>query len=79
MALVDSFKIMAIAGSSQPHAVTGGVAEALIATATGIIVAVVTDTYNYFMARVERETENIEEVRSRLELALNQTPQGLTK
>ena len=78
--MVDSFKIMAIAGSSQPHAVTGGVAEALIATATGIVVAVITlIPYNYFLARVERETEKIEEYATRLELALNQTPQELTK
>ena len=78
--MVDSFKIMAIAGSSQPHAVTGGVAEALIATATGIVVAVITlIPYNYFLARVERETEKIEEYATRLELALNQIPQELTK
>jgi biopolymer transport protein ExbB len=69
--MIDSFQIMAIAGSSQPHAVTGGVAEALIATAGGITVAVATLVpYNYLLTLVEQETERIEEYATRLELSL---------
>jgi biopolymer transport protein ExbB len=34
--MISSFDIMSAAGMGQPHAVTGGVAEALIATATGL-------------------------------------------
>ena len=34
--MISSFGIMSDAGLGQPHAVTGGVAEALIATATGL-------------------------------------------
>jgi biopolymer transport protein ExbB len=70
--MMNAFNVMAAAGLGQPHAVTGGVAEALIATAAGIAVAVVTLVpYNYFLARVERETEIIETYATRLELALN--------
>ncbi|HBE76198.1 MAG TPA: MotA/TolQ/ExbB proton channel family protein [Firmicutes bacterium] len=70
--MINSFHIMTLTGSSQPHAVTGGVAEALIATATGISVAVITlIPYNYFLARVERETEVIEQYATRLELTLS--------
>lgn len=59
------------AGLGQPHAVTGGVAEALVCTATGITVAVVTlIPYNYFLARIEREAEVIEAYATRLEIAL---------
>lgn len=69
--MIDSFQIMALAGSSQPHAVTGGVAEALIATAAGITVAVSTLVpYNYLLTLVERETERIEEYATRLEMSL---------
>ncbi len=67
--MIGSFQVMTIAGASQPHAVTGGVAEALIATASGITVAVITlIPYNYFLRRVERETESIEQYATRLEL-----------
>jgi biopolymer transport protein ExbB len=69
--MVQSFQIMATSGLGQPHAVTGGVAEALIATATGLLVAILAlIPYNYFTARVERTTDRIEEYATRLELAL---------
>jgi biopolymer transport protein ExbB len=69
--MINSFQIMALSGMGQPHAVTGGVAEALIATATGISVAVIAlIPYNYFLARIERETETIEHYATRLEMAL---------
>lgn len=69
--MIDSFQIMALSGMGQPRAVTGGVAEALIATATGITVAVITlIPYNYFLARIERETEIIEYYATRLEMAV---------
>lgn len=72
LGMVDSFQIMAtIGGGGSPHAVTGGVAEALIATATGIGVAVTTlIPYNYFMSRVERESEMIEQYSTELEMML---------
>ncbi|QDR79866.1 tolQ: protein TolQ [Sporomusa termitida] len=70
--MIDSFQVMALSGMGQPRAVTGGIAEALIATATGITVAVIAlIPYNYFLARIERETEIIEHYATRLELALN--------
>ncbi|WP_169717933.1 Biopolymer transport protein ExbB [Sporomusa silvacetica DSM 10669] len=73
--MINSFQVMAVASMGQPHAVTGGVAEALIATATGITVAVVTlIPYNYFLARVERETEVIEHYATKLEIALDTLP-----
>lgn len=69
--MIDSFKVMSAAGLGQPHAVTGGVAEALIATATGIAIAVITlFPYNYFLSRIERETDLIEVFSTRLEMAL---------
>jgi biopolymer transport protein ExbB len=69
--MISSFGIMSEAGLGQPHAVTGGVAEALIATATGLLIAILTlIPYNYFSNRAERELEEIEYYASRLELVL---------
>jgi len=71
--MIGSFDIMSASGIGQPHAVTGGVAEALIATATGLLIAIVTLVpYNYFSTRAEKETEQIEYYASRLELLLSQ-------
>jgi biopolymer transport protein ExbB len=71
--MIGSFDIMSQAGLGQPHAVTGGVAEALIATATGLLIAILTLVpYNYFTNRVEKEMEEIEYYASRLELVLGE-------
>jgi len=70
--MISAFNIMATAGLGQPHAVTGGVAEALVCTAAGISVAVVSLVpYNYFLSRVEGETDVIENYATRLELAIS--------
>jgi biopolymer transport protein ExbB len=71
--MIGSFDVMADVGIGQPHAVTGGVAEALIATATGLLIAILTlVSYNYFSARVERETDHMEHFSSTLELMLHE-------
>ena len=70
--MISAFNIMATAGLGQPRAVTGGVAEALVCTAAGISVAVVSLVpYNYFLSRVEGETDVIENYATRLELAIS--------
>ena len=69
--MIGSFGIMSQVGIGQPHAVTGGVAEALIATASGLLIAILALVpYNYFSNRAEREMEEIEYYASRLELSL---------
>ena len=71
--MINAFGIVSEAGLGQPHAITGGVAEALIATATGLSVAILTLVpYNYFRARVEAMTDLIEEHAMRLELLLKE-------
>ena len=77
--MIDSFGIMAIEGMGSPHAVTGGVAEALICTAGGITVAVLAlIPYNYFVARTERVIEEIEHYATRNESALLGTTAAVT-
>ena len=69
--MIDSFGIMSESGLGNPHAVTGGVAEALICTAAGIFVAVTTlIPYNFFLARLEQETEKIEHYATKTEAVL---------
>ena len=59
----------------QPHAVTGGVAEALIATASGLLIAILTlIPYNYFSTLVEKEMYAMEHFSSSLELLLHEQP-----
>jgi biopolymer transport protein ExbB len=70
--MIGSFDIMSESGMGQPHAVTGGVAEALIATATGLLIAILTlIPYNYFSSRVEKEMDAMEHFSSSLELMLH--------
>ena len=71
--MIDSFGIMAETGLGNPHAVTGGVAEALICTAAGICVAIITlIPYNFFLSKVEQETERIEQFATQLQAALQE-------
>ncbi|HEX2227095.1 MAG TPA: MotA/TolQ/ExbB proton channel family protein [Candidatus Binatia bacterium] len=71
--MIGSFDIMSDAGMGQPHAITGGVAEALIATATGLLIAILTlIPYNYFNSRVEKELDAMEHFSSSLELLLHE-------
>ncbi|MBA3612271.1 MAG: MotA/TolQ/ExbB proton channel family protein [Nitrospirales bacterium] len=72
--MINSFGIMSKTGLGNPHAVTGGVAEALICTAAGIGVAVITlIPYNMFLSLVERESERIEQYATQLQAALQET------
>ena len=69
--MINSFGIVSEAGLGQPHAITGGVAEALIATATGLSIAILTLVpYNYFRVKTEAFTDLVEERATRLELIL---------
>lgn len=71
--MIRSFDVMGLAGLGQPHAVTGGVAEALIATATGLSVAIITLVpYNFFLNKVEKAVEETEHYATRLEMILRQ-------
>jgi biopolymer transport protein ExbB len=69
--MISAFGIVSATGLGQPHAITGGIAEALIATASGLFVAIMTLLpYNYFRTKVEQLTERIQERATRLELLL---------
>jgi len=71
--MISTFGVMATGAINQPHAITGGVAEALIATASGLGIAIVTLVpYNYFTAKTERTLDAMERDGSHLELLLKE-------
>ncbi|HUO65246.1 MAG TPA: MotA/TolQ/ExbB proton channel family protein, partial [Terriglobales bacterium] len=71
--MIAAFGVLSTSGMNQPNAITGGVAEALIATAVGLGIAIVTLVpYNYFSAKVERAAEAMERCGSRIEQALSE-------
>ena len=69
--MISAFGLVSDTGLGQPTAITGGVAEALIATATGLCIAMMTLLpYNDVRAKVEQLTERMEEQATRLDLFL---------
>jgi len=71
--MIAAFGILSTSGMNQPNAITGGVAEALIATAAGLAIAIGTLVpYNYFLARAEQAMDAMERLAGRLDLALRE-------
>jgi biopolymer transport protein ExbB len=59
--MMASFQVLSTAGVNEPNAITGGVSEALIATATGLIIALISLIfYNYFNSKVKQTVEEME-------------------
>ena len=64
--MIKAFNVVGSVGLNQPLGITGGVAEALIATATGLAIAIVTLIgYNYL-------TEKVKEIISEMETRATQ-------
>ncbi|PWU10750.1 MAG: hypothetical protein C5B47_01760 [Verrucomicrobia bacterium] len=65
--MMASFRVLSEKGVNEPNAITGGVAEALIATATGLVIALIClVAYNYLSARIKVFIYQLESVASRL-------------
>lgn len=70
LGIISSFDMLGSAGVSDPKAVIAGIAQALITTATGLGIAVVTIfPFNYFNFRIEQAQDALEVFSSRLDLA----------
>ena len=69
--LIRSFGLLGAQELDAPTAITGGIAEALIATAFGLTIAIVAlIPLNYLNARVEEARREIEDASTHLELLL---------
>jgi biopolymer transport protein ExbB len=67
--IITSFEMLGTTGIAHPEAVTAGVAEALITTATGLGIAIFSVfPYNYFNMRVERASLEMEKYATSLEI-----------
>ncbi len=74
--MINAFQIFSTRGLNQPTAISGGVGEALIATATGLIVAVFTLLfYNYFNTKIRRITKDMEFAANEFEKIVKQRQQ----
>jgi biopolymer transport protein ExbB len=67
--IIASFEALGSAGIGDPQAVTSGIAQALITTATGLGIAILSVfPYNYFNSRVESAALAIEKYATSLEI-----------
>src|SRR5271156_546114 len=65
--MMSSFRVLSEKGVNEPNAITGGVAEALIATATGLVIALIClVAYNYLSRRIKEFIYEIEGAASKL-------------
>ena len=69
--IITSFDLLGQAGIENPQAVTGGIAQALITTATGLAIAIIALLpYNALIRKVEKTTRHLEELITRFEIAV---------
>ena len=67
--IITSFEILGTTGIEHPREVTAGIAQALITTASGLGIAILSVfPYNYFLSRTERATLLIEKYATSLEI-----------
>ena len=75
--IILSFEVLGSSGIEHPEAVTAGIAQALITTATGLGIAILTVLpYNYFNSRVENAAISIEKYATSLEIVYGKLVQS---
>ena len=67
--IINSFDLLGSTGIEHPRAVTSGIAQALITTATGLAIAILTlIPYNYFLSKTDDAISNMEKYGTSLEI-----------
>ncbi|MGB5684530.1 MAG: MotA/TolQ/ExbB proton channel family protein [Candidatus Electrothrix sp.] len=68
--IISSFKMLGNSGMADPKLVTGGIAQALITTATGLTISIFTVfPYNYYKSRIDNAAHLMEKYATRLEVS----------
>lgn len=69
LGIIESFNMLDSYGIENPQAVTGGIAQALITTAAGLTIAIVTVfPYNYYNSLIEKAAKTIEKYATSFEI-----------
>ena len=77
LGIISSFEALGSAGIEHPQEVTIGIAQALITTAAGLGIAILSVfPYNYFNARVENAAVQIEKYATSLEIVYEKLTQS---
>jgi biopolymer transport protein ExbB len=77
LGIISSFELLGSSGIEHPQAVTAGIAQALITTAAGLGIAILSVfPYNYFNARAENAGLAIEKYATSLEIVYEKLMQG---
>ena len=72
LGIITSFNLLGASGIEDPKAVTAGIAQALITTATGLSIAILAVfPYNYFNTRIEDAAHVMEKYATNLEIVAN--------
>jgi biopolymer transport protein ExbB len=75
--IITSFEVLGQTGIEQPQAVTAGIAQALITTAAGLGIAILSVfPFNYFNARLEYAALTIEKYATSLEIVYEKLEGG---
>lgn len=78
LGIISSFEILGTTGIEHPQAVTAGIAQALITTAAGLGIAILSVfPYNYYNSRVENAALLIEKYATSLEIVYEKLPKSL--
>jgi len=76
--IISSFDLLGMSGIEDPRAVTAGIAEALLTTAAGLMIAIPSVIpYNYFTARIEAAAHEMESYATSLEIVYDKLPAEL--
>jgi len=75
--MIRSFSLLGDQQLGAPTQITGGIAEALIATAFGLTIAIIALVpFNFFSSLAEKARSEIEEAATKLEILLKEFPKA---